>query len=189
MTILATRDPLVSQQKRVGEEPLYEIFNGQRVELPPMSAFASWISSGLFLSLGVQIKAKKLGIAVSETLFILDTKKDIRRRPDVAFVSTQRWPINRPIPPEGDWAVVPDLAVEVISPNDTFQQVVVKMQEYFRYGVGQVWILVPEALQVHVYKSANDVQIFSPPAELDGGDLIPGFRMSLDDLFGAKLKE
>src|SRR5262249_47931107 len=84
------------------EETLYEVVNGQRVELPPMGVYASWIASRLHFNMGYFVEAGRLGTAVMETLFILDAKRDLRRRPDVAFVSIESWPLERLIPEEGD---------------------------------------------------------------------------------------
>src|SRR5207245_7354599 len=124
-----------------------------------------------------------LGTVVVEMLFILDAERDLRRRPDVAFVSSQRWPLDRELPESGDWAVVPELAVEVVSPNDLLQNVLAKMREYFQVGVSQVWIVLPTERQVYVYNSPTDVRIRSSSDELDGGTLLPGFRLSVATLF------
>jgi Uma2 family endonuclease len=162
---------------------LYEVINGTRVELPPLSFYASRITSRLDHRLGPFAEANALGTVVMETLFILDIAKDLRRRPDLAFVSRARWPLERAIPETGDWQMVPDLAVEVLSPNDVFEQVVAKMKEYFQYGAQQVWLVLPTEKQVYVYRSPNDVCIHSDTEELDGGDLLPNFRLSLATLF------
>jgi Uma2 family endonuclease len=122
-------------------------------------------------------------MVVPEMLFILDAVRDLRRRPDVAFVSSERWPLDRAVPDSGDWEVVPDLAVEVVSPNDLFADVLAKMEEYFRCGVGQVWIVAPTHAKVFVYDSPIRVRILAPPDELDGGTIVPGFRLPLSDLF------
>ena len=108
---------------------------------------------------------------------------DLRRRPDVAFVSTARWPLDRLIPEAGDWEVVPDLAVEVVSPTDTMEEVLAKMHEYFEKGVRQVWIVVPMRQQVHVFDSPTRSRILAAVDELDGGELLPGFRLPLARLF------
>jgi Uma2 family endonuclease len=101
----------------------------------------------------------------------------------VAFVSAQRWPLDRELPPTGDWPVIPDLAVEVVSPNDIFQDVVAKMKEYFRLGVRQVWIILPLDRQVYVYDSPTQVRIVTTTEDLDGGAILPGFRVPLATLF------
>jgi Uma2 family endonuclease len=169
------------------EEALYEVVNGQRVELPPTSAYATWISSRLGHRLGPFAETHALGTVVLEMLFILDAERDLRRRPDLAFVSSQRWPLGREIPETGDWEVVPDLAVEVVSPNDLFQDVLAKMREYFQAGVSQVWIVLPAERQVYVYKSPTAVRILASSDELEGGTLLPGFRLSVATLFKSEL--
>jgi Uma2 family endonuclease len=114
---------------------------------------------------------------------VLDAEHNLRRRPDVAFVSTARWPLDRALPRTGDWDVVPDLAVEVISPNDVFKDVLAKVREYFHYGVQVVWVVAPEERQVYVYDSPTHVRILAGQDELTGGDLVPGFRLPLVHLF------
>jgi Uma2 family endonuclease len=155
----------------------------QRVELQPMSTYAIRIASIIMAQLETFAAARRLGIAVSEAIFILNPAKDIRRRPDVAFVSAATWPLDRPLPETGDWQVIPDLAVEVVSPNDLFEELLKKMREYFHYGVKQVWIVSPASRQVHVYDSPTQPRILSVNQELEGGALLPGFRMPLASLF------
>ena len=183
---MASPSLLVSEPENVltvQDEPLYEIVNGQRVDLPPMSAYATWIASRLHLRLGLYAEDKGLGVSVSEMLFALDAEHNLRHRPDVAFVSTARWPLDRALPETGDWDVVPDLAVEVISPNDVFKDVLAKVREYFHYGVQIVWVIAPEERQVYVYDSPTHVRILTGQDELTGGEIVPGFRMPLGHLF------
>jgi Uma2 family endonuclease len=182
MSSLATLEPH-AVNTRPADEPLYEVVNGERVELPPMSVYASLITGRLDHRLGPFAEEHALGTVVPETLFILDAERDLRRRPDLAFVSVERWPPGLEIPEVGDWQVVPDLAVEVVSPNDLLQDVWLKMQEYFRVGVRQVWIVIPAAKQVCVYTSPTDVRILCASDELDGGTLLPGFRLPVGTLF------
>lgn len=91
-------------------------------------------------------------------LFILDVTRDLRRRPDVAFVSAERWPLSHTFPETGDWNVVPDLAVEVLSPPDVVKDVLAKLREYFHYGVQVVWVIAPEEQQVYAYTAPTRVQ-------------------------------
>ena len=167
----------------VQDELLYEIVNGQRVELPPMSAYTTWVASRLHSRLGPYAEDNGIGTSVAEMLFVLDTEHDLRRRPDVAFVSTARWPLDRALPRTGDWDVVPDLAVEVISPNDVFKDVLAKVREYFHYGVQVVWVIAPEEQQAYVYDSPTHVRILTVQDDLTGGEVVPGFRMPLGPLF------
>ncbi len=165
------------------EEPLYEVVNGRRVELPPMSAYSTLIASRIVQELGPYAKARRLGTVVAEMLFILDPVLNLRRRPDVAFVSAERWPLSREIPEVGDWEVVPDLAIEAVSPHDLFRDVVAKMHEYFEKGVQQVWVVFPPKQQIFVFDSPNEVRILTAGQDLEGGTLLPGFRLNVASLF------
>jgi Uma2 family endonuclease len=78
---------------------------------------------------------------------------------------------------------VPNLAVEVISPNDVFQDVLAKLREYFQYGVQVVWVIAPEEQQVYVYDAPTLVRILTVQDELMGGEVVPGFRLPLALLF------
>jgi Uma2 family endonuclease len=124
-----------------------------------------------------------LGTCVMEMLFILEVERNLRRRPDVAFVSADRWPLDREIPTTGDWDIVPDLAVEVISPNDIFQDVITKLREYFHYGVQLAWAVVPEAQQVYVYDSPTQVRTLTVCDTLTGSIILPDFHLPLGSLF------
>ena len=183
---MASPSLLVSKHEHVlavQDEPLYEIVNGQRVDLPPMSAYATWLASCLHGQLWPYAREKGLGMSVAEMLFVLDAEHNLRRRPDVAFVSTARWPLDRALPETGDWDVVPDLAVEVISPNDVFKDALAKLREYFHYGVQVVWVIAPEEGQVYVYDTPTHVRILTEQDELTGGEVVPGFRLPLVHLF------
>jgi Uma2 family endonuclease len=164
------------------DDSLYEIVDGIRVELPAMSFLAIWVASCLNGFLWPFVEKNKLGRAITEAIFILDAKKDIRRRPDVAFVSAQTWPLDRPIPSVGDLPVAPDLAVEVNSPTDAMDNVIDKIIEYFHHGVREVWLILPRQGQVYVYTSPTQVRILTAKEEL-ADTIVPGFRLNLAELF------
>jgi len=167
------------------EDKLYEIVNGEHVELPPMSILAVSINTLLGLYLGSFVVPRKLGRIISEGMFILDSNKKLQRRPDLAFVSTLTWPLDRPLPSVGDWQVVPELAVEVISPNDFFEDVLKKVMEYFAVGVKNVWVVSPGTTTLFVFHSPSKVSLLGRDDELDGGDVVPGFRLKLAELFAS----
>jgi Uma2 family endonuclease len=163
------------------DETLYEIIDGLRVELPPMSVYATLIASSLVCELGV---LKPIGRPCSEMLFRLPLPVPRNRRPDVAFVSYERWPMNRLIPlVDNAWDVVPDLAVEVISPNDLADEIMQKVVEYFQAGVRLVWIIYPQQRLVYVHESLTQVRCLTHADELEGGGVLPGFRLLLANLF------
>ena len=167
-------------------DALYEIIDGVRVETPPMSAFANLIAMRLYDEMRVVARSAARGTPTLETLFILDRQHRLGRRPDAAFISAERWPLDREVPEVGDWEVVPALCVEVTSPNDLYDEVMVKVQEYFEHGVNQVWIVWPLRRQVFVYRSPKDVTILTAEATLRADDILPGFEITLDELFSRK---
>jgi Uma2 family endonuclease len=116
-------------------------------------------------------------------MFDLRPEVNRERRPDVAFVSFERWPRERPIPGTRSWAVIPDLAVEIISPTNTADDIAEKLQEYFHVGVRQVWVVYPRQAWVYVYTSTKSVRVLAPGGDLDGGDVLPGLQISVTDLF------
>jgi Uma2 family endonuclease len=167
-----------------GDEGLYEIINGQRIELPPMSIYAVVIANLLARKLGNHAEAHNLGHVLLEALFRLPLPKQRNRRPDIGFVSYQRWAKGRPIPKDDNaWDVVPELAVEVVSPTDFAEELQEKVEEYFAAGVQEVWVIYPRRRIVHVYESLTQIRGLTLTDELDGGKAIPGFRLSLATLF------
>ena len=163
-------------------DPLYEVVDGRVIEVDAMGAFSSWIATGLSVSLFVFVKAGRLGHVITENLFVLDAPDRLKRRPDVAFISASRWPVDCD-PPDGDWEVVPDIAIEVISPRDTDRAVQAKMREYFRYGVAQVWLLRPDDRSISVYESPSVVKIYREGDRIESGSLLPGWSLEIESLF------
>jgi len=163
---------------------LYEVVGGQVVEKPPMGAFESTLASLLARWLAPYADENHLGLVVTETLFLIDPTGNLKRRPDLAFVSVERWPLRRRVPRTEAWEVVPDLVIEVISLDDGADQLVQKIEEYFRSDVRQVWVVHPGTSKVYVYDSPTTVRILQLGDDLDGGTLLPGFRLPLAVLFG-----
>jgi Uma2 family endonuclease len=128
-------------------------------------------------------KPRRLGRALTEMVYRIDPAKNLQRRPDVSFVSDARWPFRRRVPDVPVWDMVPDLTVEIISPNNTADEVQDKRLEYFHAGVSQVWVIYPRQREAHIYTSPTTVKILTAEQELDGGDLLPGFRLPLSVLF------
>lgn len=165
------------------EETYYEIINGQRVELPPMSVYSTWLACRLLAEWSIFLSTRELGRPVLEVLFRLPLQGR-NRRPDAAFVSFDRWAKDRPVPGKDNaWDVVPDLAVEVVSPTDLAEELMQKVTEYFLSGVRLVWIVYPEQRLVYVYESLTQVRELSLTDHLDGGTVLPGFSLPLAKLF------
>ena len=104
------------------------------------------------------------------------------RIPDVSFVSWDRLP-GRTFPREEIWKLAPDLAVEVISRSNTRQEMARKLADYFSAGVRLVWYVYPAASEVEVYESPDKHVTLSIQDTLDGGEVLPGFRLPLSTLF------
>ena len=181
MATVLTPDPALDRSAKSGEA-LYEIVNGQRVELPPMGILSNIIAYRISYHMMNHLVRERQGIMVMEALFILDEEANTRRRPDVAFVSAERWPLERAIPETGDWNVIPNLAVEVTSPSDALPDVVGKLGEYFGYGVREAWLVIPEEQQVYVYTSPTEVRILTRDQPL-ASPLLPGLSIPLADVF------
>jgi Uma2 family endonuclease len=171
----------------VVDEPLYEVVNGERVEVPRMGAWASWIATYLAGELNNAARGGRLGAAFTETLFHLrDDLPD--RRPDVAFVGTARCypamfgPVDLPV-----FNAVPNIAVEVVSPSNTATEIATKRHEYFQAGVEIVWVIYPSLRTVEVYDSPAGSRVLGDGDVLDGGTALPGFRLPVADLFANPL--
>ena len=165
------------------EEPLYETVRGQRVELPPMGARPTHVASLLSRYLGPYCWAQQLGVVEVEMLFQLDNVERNQRRPDLAFISFDRWPRDRQVPDDPAWSVVPDLAVEVVSPTDRDEDGLDKVREYFEAGVRQVWKVYPRLRVIHVYETYTTIRVVAGLDALEGGAIVPGFRLPLSELF------
>ena len=165
----------------VDRDSLYEIVNGERVE-KPISTFENVLAGLLFNALCNHAAANGSGRATVEVMFDLPNLPN-NRRPDVAFVSYQRWPKTRRPPRVSAWPVVPELAAEVVSPTDDADDVMEKVEEYFRAGVTLVWLVFPGQERVYSYTSPTAVRVFSRGDDLTGDPVLPGFRLSLADLF------
>ncbi len=134
------------------------------------------------------------GATQSGLLFPADTgyicfphRPRLVRKPDVSFVRTGRLPNNRP--PRGFARLVPDLAVEVISPNDTYYEVEDKLNDYLLVGVPLVWVVNPDRRTVHTYTPDGGIRRFTADQELTGEPLFPSFRVRVADLFPEPLPD
>src|SRR5712691_6844035 len=174
------------QQGNVSVEDVerYEGVNGVRVEREPMGAFETVLASWLCYLLNSFAVGRKLGLAVSEVLFVLNAQQDVKRRPDVAFVSSARWPTSV-VAREPAWNVVPDLAIEVVSPSNLAEEIDSKITDYFQAGVRLVWVFYPDSGRVYVYQSPTQVSILERTDTLDGGEVLPGLQLPMAQLYEA----
>jgi Uma2 family endonuclease len=165
------------------DDILYEVVDDKKVELGPMGAHEIWLATELVVYLRNFARQHQLGRAVQELLFDFTAMVHRKRRPDVAFVSYERWPRQRPVPHAEAWEVVPNLVVEVISPSDKGNDILDKVAEYFRIGVECVWVIYIFQKQVYIYESPTQVRILTRADELYGEPVLPHFRLPLVSLF------
>src|SRR5262249_3516105 len=128
----------------------YELVDGELLE-PNVGTKSQWIGGRLARFLGNFAEDRGLGWVISEGSFqcFLDDPGKVRR-PAIAFVTGGRFPGGQI--PEGHCRIAPDLAVEVVSPNDTYSEVEEKVQEYLRAGVRLVWVVDPPTKSVRVHR-------------------------------------
>src|SRR5665213_4185007 len=151
--------PVPAVVELVDDAALYEIIDGEKVELPPMSAYAGRVSFRIAATMNQFLIANQLGEAIHEGLFKLSLDRDRNRRPDAAFVSFARWPQEKGMPIAGNaWEVTPDLAVEVVSPTDRVEALREKIAEYFEAGVRLGWVVHPLLNLVDVYESLTQIR-------------------------------
>ena len=121
--------------------------------------------------------------ACVETGFILARGPDIVRSPDLSVILRAR--LRGVNLAKGFFPGAPDLAVEVVSPGDTHDEVADKVEEYLAFGVRFVWVVRPTCRTVAVHRPGEAVKILTGDDALDGGDILPGFTLPLAKLFRA----
>ena len=142
----------------------------------------------IVLAIGAEIRAVvkplRLGrVAVGDPGIKVERDPDTVRAPDVAYFSAQRLPLDQRVPGYAD--VVPDLVVEVKSPNDSREQLNDKAEMWLRHGVRLVWVAFPEERTVEAHHAELGVVVYREGDELDGLDVLPGFSCAVGPLFEA----
>ena len=157
----------------------YEIVDGHPEEKEMGGARHSGVGVRLVTRLGLHVERDHLGgVYGPDATFKIGHNE---RLPDVAFVSASR--IGPEGEPDGIWRIAPDLAVEIVSPNDLFEKVISKVHEYLAAGVRQVWLVSPEHRTIIIYHSPTQTTILSEHDYLVSEELLPGFRCSVAELF------
>ncbi|MGH7544526.1 MAG: Uma2 family endonuclease [Gemmatimonadota bacterium] len=159
-----------------------ELVRGVVVREPPAGFEHGRVAMRVSLLLARFVEEHGLGeVLASETGFVLFEEPPTVRAPDAAFVAEGRVP--SPAPP-GFGRLAPDLAVEVVSPSNTIAQIQSKVLDYLDAGSRLVWIVDPTTRSVAVYRSRKEIRLLSGADELDGEDVLPGFRVGLEEVFG-----
>jgi Uma2 family endonuclease len=162
------------------ENRLCELVDGTLVE-KPMGVLESCLAGDIHWVLKTFVEERDLGILTvpDGTLRLMP---GLVRMPDVAFISWKQLP-TRKYPNEPIASLIPELAVEVLSESNTRGEMRRKLKEYFLTGTQLVWIVDPVQRTVDVHTAPDQLIRLKEGDELDGGALLPGFRLSLERLF------
>ncbi len=173
----------LSRQPEYREKHL-ELSKGRLIEMSPSGGEHGNIAAVMAGYLFIFLLSNKIGRhTIAEAGYILYTDengKDTVRVPDVGFV------LNEHIPegglPHKYIPFAPDLAVEVVSPNDTLAEIETKISEYLHYGTRMILFIHPDSQTVYVY-TPDSTRRLTMDDTLDGGDLLPGFSLPVRTLF------
>ena len=167
----------------VHEDRFCELVDGVLVE-KTMGFHESQIGYVIGWALLDFVKKNDLGVVTGEGGMICLPGDQIRI-PDVAFVSWGRFPGGE-VPDDPAPKIVPDLAVEVLSPSNSAGEMSRKLKEYFNAGVRLVWYVDPVAKTVTVYTSLTRSKVVPISGTLDGGKVLSGFTLAVRDLFAVR---
>jgi Uma2 family endonuclease len=184
-THLMTADELLTMPHCDGKNDYrFELIRGELKKMSPTGGTHGILCAELAIALGIFLKSTHLGLVFgAETGFLVEHNPDTVVGADAAFVSHERLKdvenIDKFLP------FAPDLAVEVLSPGNTVQEIDEKIAFYFAAGSRAVWVFNPKRRTVAVYSSPLEVRILGEQETLDGGDVLPGFTLELAKLFAA----
>lgn len=158
-----------------------ELIRGEIIHMVPAGAEHGDVAMELGRLIANHVRAHKLGKTyAAETGFIIARNPDTVRAPDVAFVSNARLPAARV---RRFFPGAPDLAVEVVSPDDRLSEVAAKVDQWLAAGASSVWVVDPPNRTIAVHRAGNVVRLFRDADELRDEPLLPGFTLRLADLF------
>jgi Uma2 family endonuclease len=160
-----------------------ELVRGELVMISPAGSEHGWIVTNVTVPLAIFVKQRCLGrVFGAETGFRIGHDPDTVRAPDVAFVTAVR--IGAKLT-SGFFPGAPDLAVEVLSPDDRAGEVLAKVQDWLDAGCRAVWVVDPRTHTVTVYRSLSEIVVLGTSEILSGGDLLPEFRLPVSEIFDA----
>ena len=160
----------------------YELVKGELVTMAPPGFGHGGTAFRIARHAGNAVERLALGgEVVVEAGFMLQRDPDTVRGPDVAYVSAQRLPARDQRARYFEGA--PDLAVEVVSPNDTVADVLEKVQEYLAAGTRLVWVAEERTRTVTVYRPNGSAQVLHESETLSGEEVLPGFTLAVRDIF------
>jgi Uma2 family endonuclease len=160
----------------------YELVQGRLIKMSPPGALHGVVGIRVQTALDQFVAQQQLGLVLpQDTGFKLASNPDTVRAPDAAFVRRDRIPSTGV--PVGYWPGAPDLAVEVRSASDRRSDLRRKASEYLRHGARLVWVIDPTRRDVTVFRPGSAPRTLRSDDELDGEDVVPGFRLGVRRLF------
>lgn len=162
----------------------YELIEGEIIAMAPPGGEHGTIAGGIYYFFRRFDPQRKLGIPTVEAGYYPPARRDILLAPDAAFTRSERAP--NPFP--RTWVpVMPDIAVEVKSPSNTFAELRRKAAIYLQHGTQLVWIIMPvqRTAEVCTLDADGEIQteVISADGSLSGEDVLPGFNLELSALF------
>jgi Uma2 family endonuclease len=176
-TRLLTADEL---EKFPDDDYKYELVEGRLVRMSPTGWEHVRIAMRFGFLLGRHVQARNLGEVVTEVGFTLCSNPDTVRAPDVAFVRQERLPIGRL---RGFWTGAPDLAAEVLSPDDRPADIRAKIDEYLTYGVLGVVVLDPDEATATIHRRLSPPVTSRGDEDVDLDDIVMGFCCKPREIF------
>jgi Uma2 family endonuclease len=166
----------------------YELIRGELREVSPSSLEPTVITINVSSALFSHVRAHRLGLITSaDGGFTLFPDRQSVVAPDLGFIRRERIPAS--FDRQHFFPGPPDAALEVVSPSDSYNEVSEKVQLYLEAGVRLIWVAIPKRRVVEVYRPGQARRILTENDELDGEDVIPGFRMPIREVFADPLAE
>ena len=160
-----------------------ELVLGEVREMAPAGNVHGRLAARFLARLFQHVEDRGLGtVYAAETGFKIASDPDTVRAPDVAFVRRER--VEEVGEAEGYWPGAPDLAVEVVSPNDSYAGVEEKAAAWLGAGTRTVVVVEPRTRTVTVRSSRTEIKVLAEGDVLDLGAVVPGWTMPVADVFG-----
>jgi len=160
----------------------HELVRGELRTMPPGGWEHGCEGAEITASLVPHVRRRGLGrVAAGDTGFWLTRSPDTVRAPDVAFVRRERLPSGEAR--RSYFSGAPDLAVEVISPNDLYTEVDEKVAEWLEHGCQMVLVVNPRRRTVAVHRPGQPVRVLGEDEALDGEDVVPGWTLAVREIF------
>lgn len=177
---IITADELLAMPE---DDCRYELVKGELITLPIEGELHGSVASRFNRRLGAFAEARDLGETFTRTGFILATDPDTVRGPDVSFVSKSRLSDDAS---DGYFTIAPDLAVEVVSPNDNYTEVAEKVAEYLAAGARLVVVVDPINRAITKHPARGGITRLGESDTLALDDIMPGFECAAADIFGRR---